>query len=100
MAAAQAPVVYTAQAIEEYINQRFIGNQAVLEQQVATGSGYLEQCANQVAITDQKAEAIAKKMVEDEARVNQIVTTASVTREAVQLTHDRMMEMFKAGALN
>ena len=94
-AAAQAPAVYSAQALEEYISQRLIGNQAVIEQQIATGAGYLTQCANQVTITDQRAEAIFKKMVEDEARINQIVETANVTRDAVQLTHNKMMEMFK-----
>ena len=57
-AAAQAPAVYSAQALEEYINQRFLEHQAVIEQQIATGAGYLEQMANQVTITDQKAEAI------------------------------------------
>ena len=46
-------------------------------------------------LTDQKAEAIFKRMVEDETRINQIVATANVTRDAMQLTHDKMMEMFK-----
>ena len=89
MAAAQAPVVYTVRAIEEYINQRFIGNQAELEQRLATGAGYLEQCATQMATTDQKAETLAAKMVEDEKRINEIVRTANDTRVAVHLTHDK-----------
>ena len=94
-AAAQAPVVYSAQALEEYINQRLLGNLAVIEQQIATGAGYHEQMPSQVMLTDQKAEAISKKMVEDETRISQIVATANVTRDAVQLTHDKMVEMFK-----
>ena len=99
-AAAQAPEVYSAQALREYIDQRFLGNQVVIEQQLATGAGYLQRMASQVTILDQKAETIFQKMQEDEARANQIVTSANVMRDAVQLTHDKMMEMFKGvGAL-
>ena len=85
MAAAQAPAVYSAQAIEEYINQRFIGNEAVLEQRLSQAATYLDRCGTQLQTTDQKAEALALKMVEDEKGINEIVTTAHETRDGVRL---------------
>ena len=92
---AAAPTVYTAQAIEEYINQKFVGNQALIDQKLEHAGVVLGQCVTQLQTTDQKAEALAAKMVEDENRVNVIARTANDIRDAVQLTHDRMVEMFK-----
>ena len=45
--------------------------------------------------TDQKLEALAAKMVEDEQRINVIVATANDTWDGVRLTHDKVMEIFK-----
>ena len=95
MAAAQAPAVYTAQAVEEYIHQRFIGNQASLEQRLVQAATYFDQGAIQLRTTDHKAEALAAKMVEDEQRIGEIVARANKTRDGVRLTHDKVMGIFK-----
>ena len=39
-----APAVYAAQAIEEYIIQKFLGSQAVLQQKLDDAGNFLSQC--------------------------------------------------------
>ena len=92
--AAQAPAVYTAQAIEEYITQKFTGNQAVLEQRLGQAASYLDQCVAQLQTTDQKAESLAAEMVEDEQRIGEVVAGASEIQEGVRLTSDKVREIF------
>ena len=93
MAAAQAPTVYTAQAMEEYINQKFIGNEVLLDQKLEQAANYLGQCVTQLQSTDLKAEHLAAKMMEDEQRIGEVVARATETRDAVRPTHDKVVEM-------
>ena len=88
-----ARAAYTAQAIEEYINQNSPGNQAVLEQELDDAGNFLGQCTTQLATTDQKAEALAKKMVEDEQRINERVTRTNETTEGMSMLYGKVVEM-------
>ena len=94
MAAAQASAVYTAQAIEDYINQKFTGNQAVLEQRLQQAANDLAQCVAKLQTTGVKANQLAAKMVEDEQRISEVVANANVTRDGERLTHDKVVEIF------
>ena len=87
-----APAVYTAQVIEEYIEQRVLGNQAVLQQMLDEAGNFLGWCATQLQTTDQKAEALATKMAEEEQRINEVVTRANETRDGVSTLYDNVVE--------
>ena len=88
-----APTVYTAQAKKEYIEQRFLGNQAVLEQKLEEAGNFLGRCATQMHSTDQMAETFAAKMQEDEQRIKEVVARANKTRDGVSTVYDKVVEM-------
>ena len=71
--------VYTAQAVEEFINQKFIGN-------------FLGRCAIQVRATDQEAESLGAKMQEDEQQINEVVPRANETWDGVSTVYDKVAE--------
>ena len=65
----------------------------MLQQKLDNAGNFPSQCGRQLATTDQKAEALAKKMVEDEQRINEVAARAIRTREGVSTLYGKVVVM-------
>ena len=90
------PTVYDGAAVEQFINQRFLGNGALIEAELEKPMQEVEDCKAEGAKMSAMQIEIAKEVVDSRARMGEAVDFANKTRDGIQVMNDGIRLMIEA----